>query len=156
MWVVPQELKLRLKNPTCPRIAGGRLPCQSYLAAHLNLGQFCGGIIAYDGTFPPKLFSAHPHDIITKTASSAGVTPRRAETASTRARTPGGTMDNGPPNPNIHTIVKAQIVFLLSTLTEDNFDFNQNQIHTVSTLDPRLSSLPSSQNQSLTCFPHIC
>jgi CCR4-NOT transcription complex subunit 1 len=42
-------------------------------------------------------------------------------------------MDNNPPNPNIHTIVKAQIVFLLSTLTEDNFDFNQNQIHTVRT-----------------------
>jgi hypothetical protein len=84
-----------------------------------------------NGTFPPNLFLAHPHDIITKTASIAGVTSRRAETASTRARTPGGTMDNNPPNPNIHTIVKAQIVFLLSTLTEDNFDFNQNQIHTV-------------------------
>ena len=87
-------------------------------------------------TFPPILFPVHSHDIITKTASSAGVTPRRAETASTRARTPGGTMDNNPPNPNIHTIVKAQIVFLLSTLTEDNFDFNQNQIHTVRTPDP--------------------
>ena len=85
-----------------------------------------------NGIFPFNLFPVHPHDIITKTASSAGVTPRRAETASTRARTPGGTMDsNNPPNPNIHTIVKAQIVFLLSTLTEDNFDFNQNQIHTV-------------------------
>ena len=40
-------------------------------------------------------------------------------------------MDN-PPNANIHTIVKAQIVFLLSTLTEDNFDRNQIEIRSVS------------------------
>jgi CCR4-NOT transcription complex subunit 1 len=33
---------------------------------------------------------------------------------------------------NIHTIVKAQIVFLLSTLTEDNFDRNQSEIRSVS------------------------
>lgn len=39
-------------------------------------------------------------------------------------------MDN-PPNANIHTIVKAQIVFLLSTLTEDNFDRNQLEIRSV-------------------------
>ena len=39
-------------------------------------------------------------------------------------------MDN-PPNANIHTIVKAQIVFLLSTLTEDNFDRNQIEIRSV-------------------------
>ena len=52
-------------------------------------------------------------------------------------------MDNSnPPNPNIHTIVKAQIVFLLSTLTEDNFDFNQNQIHTVRGPDPLFSFYP--------------
>ena len=50
--------------------------------------------------------------------------------------------NNNPPNPNIHTIVKAQIVFLLSTLTEDNFDFNQNQIHTVRTPDPLFSFYP--------------
>ena len=49
-------------------------------------------------------------------------------------------MDNNPPNPNIHTIVKAQIVFLLSTLTEDNFEINQNQIHTVRAPDPPLRS----------------
>ena len=48
--------------------------------------------------------------------------------------------NNNPPNPNIHTIVKAQIVFLLSTLTEDNFDINQNQIHTVRVPDPPLFS----------------
>ena len=66
-------------------------------------------------------------------------------------------MDNNPPNPNIHTIVKAQIVFLLSTLTEDNFDFNQNQIHTVCTLDPPLFSLLlSKENLSLTCFLLVC
>ncbi|KAA1474810.1 Not1-domain-containing protein [Dentipellis sp. KUC8613] len=40
-------------------------------------------------------------------------------------------MDN-PPNNNIHTIVKAQIVFLLSTLTEDNFDRNQAEIRSLS------------------------
>jgi hypothetical protein len=40
-------------------------------------------------------------------------------------------MDNSP-NANIHTIVKAQIVFLLSTLTEDNFDRNQVEIRSVS------------------------
>lgn len=42
-------------------------------------------------------------------------------------------MDN-PLNPNIHTIVKAQIVFLLSTLTEENFERNQSEIRSVSTL----------------------
>lgn len=39
-------------------------------------------------------------------------------------------MDN-PANPNIHNIVKAQIVFLLSTLTEDNFERNQAEIRSV-------------------------
>ena len=63
--------------------------------------------------------------------------------------------NNNPPNPNIHTIVKAQIVFLLSTLTEDNFDFNQNQIHTVRS--PRSSSviLLLSESPPLTCFPRV-
>ncbi|KAH8102882.1 Not1-domain-containing protein [Cristinia sonorae] len=40
-------------------------------------------------------------------------------------------MDN-PLNPNIHTIVKAQIVFLLSTLTEENFERNQSEIRSLS------------------------
>ncbi|THG98906.1 hypothetical protein EW026_g3357 [Hermanssonia centrifuga] len=40
-------------------------------------------------------------------------------------------MDN-PANPNIHTIVKAQIVFLLSTLTEENFERNQVEIRSLS------------------------
>ncbi|KAI0928230.1 hypothetical protein AcW2_004306 [Taiwanofungus camphoratus] len=40
-------------------------------------------------------------------------------------------MDN-PANPNIHTIVKAQIVFLLSTLTEENFERNQIEIRSLS------------------------
>ena len=35
-----------------------------------------------------------------------------------------------PPN-NIHTIVRAQIVFLLSTLTEENFAHNQAEIRSV-------------------------
>ena len=34
-------------------------------------------------------------------------------------------------NPNIHTIVKAQIVFLLSTLTEENFERNQVEIRSI-------------------------
>ncbi|EMD38674.1 hypothetical protein CERSUDRAFT_82953 [Gelatoporia subvermispora B] len=37
-----------------------------------------------------------------------------------------------PTNPNIHTIVKAQIVFLLSTLTEENFERNQLEIRSLS------------------------
>ncbi|KZT03564.1 Not1-domain-containing protein [Laetiporus sulphureus 93-53] len=40
-------------------------------------------------------------------------------------------MDNSV-NPNIHTIVKAQIVFLLSTLTEENFERNQIEIRSLS------------------------
>ena len=49
-------------------------------------------------------------------------------------------MDN-PPNNNIHTIVRAQIVFLLSTLTEDNFDRNQAEIRSVCPLICRLHNL---------------
>ncbi|KAJ6618288.1 Not1-domain-containing protein [Mycena sp. CBHHK59/15] len=42
-------------------------------------------------------------------------------------------MENPPTSStNIHTIVKAQIVFLLSTLTEDNFDRNQIEIRSLS------------------------
>ncbi|KAJ7074336.1 Not1-domain-containing protein [Mycena amicta] len=42
-------------------------------------------------------------------------------------------MDNPPTsNTNIHTIVKAQIVFLLSTLTEENFERNQIEIRSLS------------------------
>ncbi|KAJ7871497.1 Not1-domain-containing protein [Mycena olivaceomarginata] len=42
-------------------------------------------------------------------------------------------MENPPTsNTNIHTIVKAQIVFLLSTLTEDNFERNQIEIRSLS------------------------
>ncbi|PCH38713.1 Not1-domain-containing protein [Wolfiporia cocos MD-104 SS10] len=41
-------------------------------------------------------------------------------------------MDNSSVNPNIHTIVKAQVVFLLSTLTEDNFERNQLEIRSLS------------------------
>ncbi|KAI0646780.1 Not1-domain-containing protein [Trametes meyenii] len=39
---------------------------------------------------------------------------------------------DGTASPNIHTIVKAQIVFLLSTLTEDNFERNQVEIRSLS------------------------
>ncbi|THH31748.1 hypothetical protein EUX98_g2436 [Antrodiella citrinella] len=39
---------------------------------------------------------------------------------------------DSPLNPNIHTIVKAQIVFLLSTLTEENFERNQSEIRSLS------------------------
>ena len=67
--------------------------------------------------------------ISTKTASGGGLGGRRMTEASTRARTPA--MD-GTASPNIHTIVKAQIVFLLSTLTEENFERNQVEIRSVS------------------------
>jgi len=43
-------------------------------------------------------------------------------------------MDNSP-STNIHTIVKAQIVFLLSTLTEENFERNQLEIRSVCSYD---------------------
>ena len=49
-------------------------------------------------------------------------------------------MDN-PPNNNIHTIVRAQIVFLLSTLTEDNFDRNQAEIRSVCSLAFQVTNL---------------
>lgn len=64
-----------------------------------------------------------------KTASGGGGVGRRTSEAATRSRTPA--MDSTA-NPNIHTIVKAQIVFLLSTLTEENFDRNQVEIRSVS------------------------
>ncbi|KAF9036996.1 Not1-domain-containing protein [Hymenopellis radicata] len=42
-------------------------------------------------------------------------------------------MDNPPTSTtNIHTIVRAQIVFLLSTLTEENFERNQIEIRSLS------------------------
>ncbi len=41
---------------------------------------------------------------------------------------------DGSASPNIHTIVKAQIVFLLSTLTEENFERNQVEIRSVSNM----------------------
>ena len=43
-------------------------------------------------------------------------------------------MDTPSNNNNVHQIVKAQIVFLLSTLTEENFEQNQLQIRAVSML----------------------
>ena len=57
------------------------------------------------------------------------------EQPSNRVRTPA--MD-GTASPNIHTIVKAQIVFLLSTLTEENFERNQIEIRSVRPLPPRI------------------
>lgn len=69
-----------------------------------------------------------PSSISLKTASGGGGTGRRTSEASTRSRTPA--MDNTA-NPNIHTIVRAQIVFLLSTLTEENFERNQVEIRSV-------------------------
>ena len=72
--------------------------------------------------------SLSPSPISTKTASGGGLGGRRMTEASTRARTPA--MD-GTASPNIHTIVKAQIVFLLSTLTEENFERNQVEIRSV-------------------------
>lgn len=53
------------------------------------------------------------------------------------------------PTPNIHTIVKAQIVFLLSTLTEENFERNQVEIRSVS-VHRWMPSGPRFQNALLT------
>ncbi|KAF5387155.1 hypothetical protein D9615_001699 [Tricholomella constricta] len=61
-----------------------------------------------------------------KTATGPGSVARRSVTPSRSSH-----MDN-PPSTNIHTIVKAQIVFLLSTLTEDNFERNQVEIRSLS------------------------
>ncbi len=72
------------------------------------------------------LSRASRHHLTRKTAPGGGSGGRRTEPSS--ARSPA--MDN-PPNNNIHTIVRAQIVFLLSTLTEDNFDRNQAEIRSV-------------------------
>ncbi|KAL5529441.1 hypothetical protein ACEPAG_5426 [Sanghuangporus baumii] len=46
------------------------------------------------------------------------------------AGTPSNSSANS--NTNVHAIVRAQIVFLLSTLTEENFEQNQLQIRTLS------------------------
>ncbi|THH15893.1 hypothetical protein EW146_g4659 [Bondarzewia mesenterica] len=80
-----------------------------------------------------------------KTASGIGGGGRRSEAPA--ARTPA--MDN-PPNNNIHTIVKAQIVFLLSTLTEDNFDRNQAEIRSVRELPLVFLTLFRSMERDLT------
>lgn len=45
---------------------------------------------------------------------------------------PPSTGRDGRENNSLLTIVKAQIVFLMSTLTEDNFERNQTEIRTVS------------------------
>lgn len=45
---------------------------------------------------------------------------------------PPSTGRDGRENNSLLTIVKAQIVFLMSTLTEDNFERNQAEIRTVS------------------------
>ena len=74
--------------------------------------------------------SPSPPPKSSKTALGGGHVGRRMTEASNRARTPAM---EGNASPNIHTIVKAQIVFLLSTLTEENFDRNQVEIRSVST-----------------------
>jgi hypothetical protein len=71
-----------------------------------------------------------------KTAAPGG-----GNAAARRSVTPSRSsaqMDSQPPTTttNIHTIVKAQIVFLLSTLTEENFDRNQIEIRSVRLVFP--------------------
>lgn len=95
-------------------------------------GQFRRGISARCSRRPRSvLVQVYPSPLLnsSKTASGGGLGGRRMTEASTRARTPA--MD-GTASPNIHTIVKAQIVFLLSTLTEENFERNQVEIRSVS------------------------
>ena len=79
-----------------------------------------------EGVLRLSLFSFQlPFFISFKTATGPGSVTRRSVTPSRSSH-----MDN-PPTTNIHTIVKAQIVFLLSTLTEDNFERNQVEIRSV-------------------------
>ncbi|CAA7270173.1 unnamed protein product [Cyclocybe aegerita] len=61
-----------------------------------------------------------------KTATGPGSVARRSVTPSRSSH-----MDN-PPATNIHNIVKTQIVFLLSTLTEENYDRNLMEIRSLS------------------------
>jgi hypothetical protein len=52
-------------------------------------------------------------------------------TTTSTAMTMATTTTDNPPATNIHAIVKTQIVFLFSTLTEDNFERNQMEILSV-------------------------
>lgn len=79
-----------------------------------------------NGVGGPKPFPLLFSNISFKTATGPGSGVRRSVTPSRSSH-----MDN-PPTTNIHTIVKAQIVFLLSTLTEENFERNQMEIRSVS------------------------
>lgn len=69
-----------------------------------------------------------PPKHLSKTASGSAGVVRRSVTPSRSSN-----MDSTP-NTNIHTIVRAQIVFLLSTLTEENFERNQAEIRSVRVL----------------------
>jgi hypothetical protein len=71
-----------------------------------------------------------PSKQLFKTATGPGSAARRSVTPSRPSH-----MDN-PPATNIHAIVKTQIVFLLSTLTEDNFERNQMEIRSVCPILP--------------------
>jgi hypothetical protein len=82
-----------------------------------------------------RSLSQSPSIISFKTATGPGSVSRRSVTPSRSSH-----MDS-PPTTNIHTIVKAQIVFLLSTLTEDNFERNQVEIRSVRTLFPSILSI---------------
>lgn len=61
-------------------------------------------------------------------ASTNGPTTTSMSSASSNSGGGGG----GGGTTNIHTIVRAQIVFLLSTLTEENFDRNLGEIRSLS------------------------
>lgn len=100
-----------------------------------------------EATSPPQTFTAaaHPRRSVLAAAFEQSVSFPQISSHQTKAIGGGSVarrtatsskalaMDN-PPNANIHQIVKAQIVFLLSTLTEDNFDRNQIEIRSVSTV----------------------
>ncbi|KAL0577902.1 CCR4-NOT core subunit cdc39 [Marasmius crinis-equi] len=81
-------------------------------------------LVATEKRFPDDL----PDTIGPSKAAAVGPA-RRSLTPSSRSPSH---MDNAPNSTNIHTIVKAQIVFLLSTLTEDNFERNQLEIRSLS------------------------
>ncbi|KAJ7145647.1 hypothetical protein C8R44DRAFT_716 [Mycena epipterygia] len=70
------------------------------------------------------------------TPSTPNITPREPSGpgSAQRSMTPSRSTIEVPPtsSTNIHIIVKAQIVFLLSTLTKDNFERNQIEIRSLS------------------------
>ncbi|CAK5279384.1 unnamed protein product [Mycena citricolor] len=123
--------------------------CQNALAA-LHDNSFGGSVVAQSSSpsqFRPSLAASlvslllftffglghSSHERSLKALSLARLLRGWVGVLTRRSVTPSRSMDNPPTSStNIHTIVKAQIVFLLSTLTEENFERNQLEIRSLS------------------------